>query len=53
MQIDAMKDKLGSNYKGPKKGLLRLQMNKGTKDKSSVKCYECSKKGHYIYDYNA
>jgi len=28
-------------------------MNKGTKDKSSVKCYEYSKKGHSVCDYNA
>ena len=47
MQIDATKGKPGSNYKGPKKGLLRLQTNKGTKDKSSIKCYECGKKGYY------
>jgi hypothetical protein len=53
MQLDATKGKLGSNYKGPKKGLLRPQTNKGTKDKPSVKCYECGKKGHYARDYNA
>jgi hypothetical protein len=53
MQLDATKGKPGSNHKGPKKGLLRLQTNKGTKDKSSVECYECSKKGYYAHDYNA
>jgi hypothetical protein len=53
MQLDATKGKPGSNYKGPKKGPLRLQTNKGTKDKFSVKCYECSKKGHYTHDCNA
>jgi hypothetical protein len=53
MQLDATKGKLGSNHKGPKKGLLRPQPNKGTNDKSSVKCYGCGKKGHYKRDYNA
>jgi hypothetical protein len=53
MQLDATKGKPGSNYKGPKKGLLRPQTNKGTKDKSSVECYECSKKGYYARDCNA
>jgi len=52
MQLDATKGKLGSNNKGPKKGLLRPQTNKGTKDKSSVECYECGKKGHYTCDCN-
>jgi hypothetical protein len=52
MQLDATKGKPGSNYKGPKKGPLRLQTNKGTKDKSSVECYECGKKGHYVHDCN-
>jgi hypothetical protein len=53
MQLDAIKGKPGSNYKGLKKGLLRLQTNKGTKDKSSIKCYKCSKKGYHVYNYNA
>jgi hypothetical protein len=53
MQLDATKGKPGSNNKGPKKGLLRPQTNKGTKDKSSIKCYECGKKGYYARDYNA
>jgi hypothetical protein len=53
MQLDATKGKPGSNYKGPKKGLLRPQTNKGTKDKSSVEYYECGKKGHYARDCNA
>jgi hypothetical protein len=52
MQLDAMKGKPGSNYKGPKKGPLRPQMNKGTKDKSSVEYYEYSKKGYYVHDCN-
>ena len=50
MQIDATKGKPGSNNKGPRKGLLRPQPNKGTNDKSSVKCYGCSKKGYYKRD---
>jgi hypothetical protein len=52
MQLDATKGKPGSNYKGPKKGPPRPQMNKGTKDKSSVKYYEYSKKGYYVHDCN-
>jgi hypothetical protein len=53
MQLDATKGKPGSNHKGPKKGPLRPQTNKGTKDKSSIECYEYGKKGHYARDYNA
>jgi hypothetical protein len=53
MQIDATKGKPGSNNKGPKKGLTRPHPNKGTNDKSNVKCYECSKKGHYARNCNA
>jgi len=53
MQIDATHGKPGSNNKGPRKGLLRPQTNKGTKDKSSIECYERGKKGHYARDCNA
>jgi hypothetical protein len=53
MQLDATKGKLGSNNKGPKKGPTRPHPNKGTNDKSNVKCYECGKKGYYMRDYNA
>jgi hypothetical protein len=51
MQIDAIKGKPGSNNKGPRKGLLRLQPNKGINDKSNVKYYGCNKKGYYKQDY--
>jgi hypothetical protein len=50
MQIDATQGKPGSYNKGPRKGPLRLQPNKGTNDKSNVKCYGCSKKGYYKRD---